>query len=137
MAYTSVTSKIQTIIDKLKLETVLSDYKFYIGRPFWISDKKTIDINYFPNIIFLNTTYINDTSLNVYTGKILTTLLLSEHSEEDNIFSSIETNKLSKVLDIINSTFDDVKVNLLTFDDSVQGLYTIALDLEIVFEYKN
>ena len=133
--YSGITKKIQDVIDIIKVN-LPAEFNYYIGRPFWMTNDNTVDINFFPNVVFYNTNYNNNNNLGVNTGNIITTMAISSHSENDELFTYMEEEYLSKILEDLKDVYDDIEITNISFNDDIQGLYTISIDLNILFEYK-
>ena len=121
---------------KIKLDAEGFDkYTYYVGRPEIYDDDINNNLNLFPIIIFTNNNFIMEQNyVTNFVGKINTTLIISDVDKNEPIFDYLDNNILKNILNVINEN-NDIIINNITYDDDIDCVYSIIVDLEISFDF--
>lgn len=135
-----IISKIEELKDLIKtdLETKgFTNYNYFVGRPELFEEDIQKNNNLFPMIMITNINYNleNQLSENYYIGNITFSLAISRMDSQKPIFDYLDSNIVKSVLDTLIKT-DDVQVLNRVYDDSIDCIYTVILELSVAFSYE-
>lgn len=135
-----IISKLEEIKELIKTDLDnrgFTNYNYFIGRPELYDDDIQKNSNLFPMMLFTNINYNLETQVSnsVYIGKINISLVVSDVDNNEPIFDYLDNNIVNSVLETLVKT-NDVQVNSRTYDDSIDCIYSIILDLDISFQYE-
>lgn len=135
----TITEKLRNILDKIEIDMGVDGGKwdFYVGRNDFIdSEEDNIDINKFPAMFFVSSSYNQpDNNIGVYEGTIDTLLVISDYSSDTPIFEHLENEVLKSIFNTF-LTMPEIHIDgSIIFDDDFDNIYSIIVPLKINFQY--